>query len=450
MDIFIGQLVGFLLIIALLWKFVVPFLRKTVKSAQEVVDQQVAESEAAQARLADAKVAHERSIEQSKVEAQQLHEGALEDAKGITDDLHKQADVEVKRISEHGKAQGELTRTSMVRQLRSELGLTAVDGAGKIVRDHLADPANQSETVDRVIDELHEMAQGGQAPATVPSSSELIGLHSMHAASRESARAISHEFDSNTAGASSQDLVTASEDLTEIIDFLQHHPVLRKKLTEDEDFPALKKQLVHRLFDGKASPIAVEIVASGVVQNWSQPKDLVPVLRRQNALVVLTAAERDGSIEQVEDELFRVSRLLDANPQLASLLSDFTKPADKRSGLLGNLIGDQVSTHTWHLLSQAIRLLHGQPAESVADQLAQLAAARRGETVAHVVSAAELSDAQKERLGGVLAEIYHRSISVQTEVDPSIIGGLRIGVGDEVIEADIATRLAKAAETLPR
>ena len=174
------------------------------------------------------------------------------------------------------------------------------------------------------------------------------------------------------------------------------------------------------------------------------------MLRRQNALVVLTAAERDGSIEQVEDELFRVSRLLDANPQLASLLSDFTKPADKRIGLLGNLIGDQVSTHTWHLLSQAIRLLHGQPAESVADQLAQLAAARRGETVAHVVSAAELSDAQKERLGGVLAEIYHRSISVQTEVDPSIIGGLRIGVGDEVIEADIATRLAKAAETLPR
>ena len=67
-----------------------------------------------------------------------------------------------------------------------------------------------------------------------------------------------------------------------------------------------------------------------------------------------------------------------------------------------------------------------------------------------MVSAAELSDAQKERLGGVLAEIYHRSISVQTEVDPSIIGGLRIGVGDEVIEADIASRLDKAAEQLPR
>lgn len=450
MDVFIGQLVGFLLIIALLWKFVVPFLRKTVKSAQDVVDQQVAESDAAKARLEDAKVAYERSIEQAKVEAKQLHEGAIEDAKGIADDLHKQADVEVKRISEHGKAQGELIRTSMVRQLRSELGLTAVDGAGKIVRDHLADPANQSETVDRVIDELAAMSRGGQPSTGVPSSSELIGLHSMHAASRDAARAVAREFSSNTEGKSPQELLAASEDLTQIIDFLQHNPVLRKKFTEDEDFPALKKQLVHSLFDGKASPIAVEVVASAVAQHWSQPNDILVALRRQNALVVLTAAERDGQIEQVEDELFRVSRLLEANPTLASLLTDFTKPADRRNALLTGLLGSQIGNYTAHLLTQTISLLNGQPAESAVDQLAQLAAAMRGETVAHVVSAAELSDAQKERLGGVLAEIYHRSISVQTEVDPSIIGGLRIGVGDEVIEADIATRLAKAAETLPR
>ncbi|GAB39158.1 F0F1 ATP synthase subunit B/delta [Gordonia sputi] len=450
MDVFIGQLVGFLLIIALLWKFVVPFLRKTVKSAQDVVDQQVAESDAAKARLEDAKVAHERSIEQAKVEAKQLHEGAIEDAKGIADDLHKQADVEVKRISEHGKAQGELIRTSMVRQLRSELGLTAVDGAGKIVRDHLADPANQSETVDRVIDELAAMSRGGQPSTGVPSSSELIGLHSMHAASRDAARAVAREFSSNTEGKSPQELLAASEDLTQIIDFLQHNPVLRKKFTEDEDFPALKKQLVHSLFDGKASPIAVEVVASAVAQHWSQPNDILVALRRQNALVVLTAAERDGQIEQVEDELFRVSRLLEANPTLASLLTDFTKPADRRNALLTGLLGSQIGNYTAHLLTQTISLLNGQPAESAVDQLAQLAAAMRGETVAHVVSAAELSDAQKQRLGGVLAEIYHRKISVQTEIDPSIIGGLRIGVGDEVIEADIATRLAKAAETLPR
>nr|HQV20259.1 F0F1 ATP synthase subunit delta [Gordonia sp. (in: high G+C Gram-positive bacteria)] len=82
--------------------------------------------------------------------------------------------------------------------------------------------------------------------------------------------------------------------------------------------------------------------------------------------------------------------------------------------------------------------------------LAELAAARRGESVAHVVSAAPLTDSQIQRLRGVLGNIYGRTISVQTEVNPEILGGLRIAVGDEVIEADIATRLATAAQTLPR
>ena len=93
-------------------------------------------------------------------------------SQNVSEETARIIDAEVKRISEHGKAQGELIRTSMVRQLRSELGLTAVDGAGKIVRDHLADPANQSETVDRVIDELQEMSSG--SANAVPSSASLV------------------------------------------------------------------------------------------------------------------------------------------------------------------------------------------------------------------------------------------------------------------------------------
>ena len=90
------------------------------------------------------------------------------------------------------------------------------------------------------------------------------------------------------------------------------------------------------------------------------------------------------------------------------------------------------------------------PMELAVGHLAELAAARRGESVAHVISASQLTDAQIQRLGGVLANIYGRPVSVQTEVDEAILGGLRIAVGDEVIEADIATRLATAAQTLPR
>ncbi|ACY21172.1 ATP synthase F1, delta subunit [Gordonia bronchialis DSM 43247] len=449
MDIFIGNLIGFALIVFLFWKFVRPPLSRAVGNQKDTIERHVAESEEAKARLADAQAAHDRALAEAKAEAAELHALALEDAKAIREDIKAQADAEVRRITEHGKSQVELTRANLVRRLRTDLGLTAIDGAGKLVRSHLSDEQNQSASIDRVIGELESMASSTPS-SDVPHSAELIGLHHMRASSRDAARTVAREFDSAASDLDGSALTTAASELTEVITFLTKNPVLRKKLTEDEDNPAGKQQLVSTLFGGKVAPIVVDVVASAAKQRWSSSADFLTGLRRQNALIVLTAAEREGVIEQVEDELFRVSRLLEANPQLASLLSDFTHPADKRNALLEKLIGGQVNEHTWNLLSHTITLLHGQPAELAVDHLAELAAARRGESVAHVVSAAPLSDEQTQRLSSVLGNIYGRTISVQTEVRPEILGGLRIGVGDEIIDADIATRLAKATETLPR
>ena len=88
-------------------------------------------------------------------------------------------------------------------------------------------------------------------------------------------------------------------------------------------------------------------------------------------------------------------------------------------------------------------------AASAVSDLAELAAARRGETVAHVIAAIEPSDSQRERIAGVLGRIYGREISTQVEVDPDLLGGLRVAIGDEVIDADVATKLTRAASDLP-
>lgn len=447
MDIFIGQLVGFAVVAFLIWKFVVPVLKKAVKNQQDTIGQQLVDSEAAEAKAKDAALAHDKAVENAKAEGEQLRQNAVADADNIVADLRVQADREVRRISEGSANQGELVRSTMVRKLRIDLGLSAVDQAGELVRGHLADPAAKEQSVDRVISELEAMSA---ATPAAHSRAELIGLHSLRATSRDGAQAVAEAFEADAAGKDTAALVAASDDLTQIIALLDKNPVLRKKLTEDDEFPQGKTALVNSLFAGKASPVAVDVVAAAARQRWSTTADFGTALRRQNSLIMLAAAERDGSIETVEDELFRVSRLLDANPQLASLLSDHTHDADSRIGLLGKLIGGKVGAHTQTLLSHTVRLLHGQPVELAVGHLAELAAARRGESVAHVVSASPLTDAQIQRLAGVLGNIYGRSISVQTEVDPEILGGLRIAVGDEVIEADIATRLAKAAQTLPR
>ncbi|UKO89876.1 F0F1 ATP synthase subunit B/delta [Gordonia amicalis] len=448
MDVVIGNLIGLAIIVFLFWKFVRPVLSKAVTAQKEAIAEQVTESEAAKARVADAQAAHERALAEAKAEAEELHKGAVRDAENIKQDLVAQIDSEVKRITEHGRSQTELNRASLVRSLRNDLGLTAIDGASKLVRSHLADSKAQSESIDRVIEELESMSAGGPSDL-VTRSVDLIGLHSMRATSREAALAVSSAFDSSASSLDSDALVKASDELTEVIRLLDTNPVLRKRLTEDEDNTTGQVKLVENLFGGKVSPIVVEVLSAAVKQRWSSSADFSAALRRQNALIVLAASERDGVIEQTENELFSVARLIDQNPQLASLLSDHSHDGGKRAELLRSLVGEKVGKLSWILLAHSVELLQGQPADVAFDQLAELAAARRGESVAHVVSAAPVSESQTTRLASVLGTIYGRTISVQTEIDPDILGGLRIAVGDEVIEADVATRLAKAAESLP-
>ncbi len=168
-------------------------------------------------------------------------------------------------------------------------------------------------------------------------------------------------------------------------------------------------------------------------------------------MALLARAERDGQYEEVEDQLFRFGRVLDTESRLNRLLADPTVPADKRVELLDKVLhaGGGVNDTAAALLRQTVRLLRGEVADAAVNDLAELAVARRGEAVAQVTAAAELSDEQRTRLTEVLSRIYGTPVSVQLNVDPDILGGLLIIVGDEVIDGSISSRLAAARTGLP-
>lgn len=450
MDIFIGQLVGFILIVFLLWKFVWPPLNKAVKASQQRIEDQVREGEAAKANLIKAQAAHERALADAEAESARMQEDAAKDAEGIADDFRVASEAEVKRISSHGASQAELERANLLRDLRGELGEASVARADELVRQRLSDPAEQSASVDRVLDELAAMAGSDRPDSVVSASSELVGLAGMRASSRDAAKAVAGEFDSVAASLDAAGLTKLGSELADVVALVNGQPVLRKKLAEPTDEADAKKALVTGLLSGKVSDAAVAVVAAAAAQKWSSGADFSAAVARQGELAVLAAAEKDAVIDRVEDELFRVGRLLDANPVLSRHLSEPSAPAAGRVELLRSVVGDNVGEYTAALLAQTVTTLNGRNADIAVAQLAELAAARRSETVAHVVSAVELTDAQDSRLAAVLADIYGRAMSVQTEIDPQLLGGLRIAVGDDVIEGDIATRLAKAAENLPR
>jgi F-type H+-transporting ATPase subunit delta len=135
---------------------------------------------------------------------------------------------------------------------------------------------------------------------------------------------------------------------------------------------------------------------------------------------------------------------------LTSILSNYPVAADRRIELLNKVLdGDGVNQTAKALLAQTVRLLRGERADEAVLDLAELAVARRGEIVAHVIAAADLSDAQYTRLTEVLTRIYGHPVAVQLHVDPDLLGGLSITVGDEVIDGSIASRLAAAESQLP-
>jgi F-type H+-transporting ATPase subunit delta len=108
-----------------------------------------------------------------------------------------------------------------------------------------------------------------------------------------------------------------------------------------------------------------------------------------------------------------------------------------------------VNTTTVQLLSQTVELLRGERADEAVRDLAELAVARRGEVVAHVSAAAGLSGAQRTRLTDVLTRIYGHPVSVQLHINPELLGGLNIAVGDEVIDGTLSSKLAAADTKLP-
>jgi F-type H+-transporting ATPase subunit delta len=444
MSTFIGQLVGFAVIVFLVVRYVVPPVRRMMTNQQETVRKQLEDSADAKKRLGEAEKAHEKALERAKAEAKQVTEEARVDAERIVEQLHAQADAEVERIKVQGAQQVQLLRAQLVRQLRGDLGAEAVRRASELVKDHVSDADAQSATVDRFIDELDAMAPSD----TVIEDRATARLRS---ASRESLAALVNKFDELTADLGADQLSSVADDLASVAKLLASESILTRHLADPADNPSAKLGLVDTLLDGKIGDTALEIFKAAVSGRWSSDANLVDAVEHVARLALLVRAEREDVAGDVEEQLFRFNRILDGQPQLSTLLSDYSAPAEGRVKLLKDVLprGASVNKTTAQLLSQTIELLRGERADEAVLDLAELAVARRGEVVAHVSAAASLSDDQRTRLTEVLTRIYGHPVSVQLHIKPDLLGGLNITVGDEVIDGTLSSKLAAAQTKLP-
>jgi F-type H+-transporting ATPase subunit delta len=244
------------------------------------------------------------------------------------------------------------------------------------------------------------------------------------------------------------DPAALGEDLFGVTGLLAGSPGVRRALTDPSRDGQAKADLIARLVGGKVGDDCLDLTAGLVRGRWSRAGDLVDSVERLAVTTELAGAERAGRLDTVEDELFRFSRTIAGDQGLRDAFSARSDGSARKAELVRALLAGKACPETVRLAVQAATLPRGMRTEQVLEGFVDAAARRRRQLVAHVVAALPLDERQRGRLAAALRNQYGRAVRLNIDVDPAVVGGLRVEVGGEVVDGTISGRLDEARRRL--
>ena len=152
-------------------------------------------------------------------------------------------------------------------------------------------------------------------------------------------------------------------------------------------------------------------------------------------------ARAEGTVTEVEDELFRFARALDSSDELREALTDPHIPASRRQQIVEDLLGPRATSTTTALVSMVVGLGRGRDLPTIIEALVRKSAASHNKAVAEVRSTVALTPEQRTRLAAAIEKATGKSVEVKVIIDPSVLGGVITTVGDTVIDGSVRTRL---------
>jgi F-type H+-transporting ATPase subunit delta len=265
--------------------------------------------------------------------------------------------------------------------------------------------------------------------------------------SRQSLVTARATLDAAVKGASAATASELSSHLFFAAEVFASKTALRRAFTDSSRDDSSKVALVKDLFGSKISASASDLLGSIAGLRWSAAGDLVIVIEQLAIEAEATAANADGALDRVEAEFFEVSRLIADNFELRKALVG-NGSAEAKGALIADVLSKSASASTVKLAVALVTSLRGRSIEAAfADYLFGLAN-RRNRLIALVRVATEITDAQKTRLAAAIEKQVGQPISVNIQVDPSILGGVSVKFADELVDGSISNRLAGAGRAL--
>lgn len=164
------------------------------------------------------------------------------------------------------------------------------------------------------------------------------------------------------------------------------------------------------------------------------------------AEALFKVAQTEGDLDRVEDELFRVGKLLESNHELKQALADQSADRAKRVKLLEELLADKVSPHTMGLMTFVVAQERARQLPQILEELSRIAAEARQSVLAEVRTAVPLDDSQRAQLAEALSKATGKKVELKVLIDESVIGGIYAKVGDTIIDGTIKRRLEQLKE----
>ena len=267
----------------------------------------------------------------------------------------------------------------------------------------------------------------------------------MHGASSDSLHALTEALGKAVEGGA--DAARIGEDLFAVADVLRREPGLRRVATDLSVTSEAKSGLLRGIFGEQLDPASADLVAAAAGRRWAATRDLPDALDHLGVVASVRGAEQQGKADDLENELFEFEGLVSGSPQLRDALSDPARDVADKQGLLRDLLDGKASSATVRLAEQAVNGSHRTVAVAL-ETYQKIAAQYRNRLVATVRVARDLDGQEQTRLQGALASQYSRPVHLNVVVDPAVLGGVRVSIGDDVIDGTVAARLDEARRQL--